>query len=340
MKIHYFQRYHAKENVATANTMLLLSRLYRYSQDIFFSFLNSYDVLDSFAPEIVFDLQYKGKGSVPDAVIYQDSFKIVVETKLPGKSFSVDQLNNHLNSFDKNEKHKILISLAREKMDDKTKREFDNLLRLFNEKNNTSIVHLNTTFEEIANKIQENLDSKDYEMQEILNDYIEYCSHDNLIPDFDSWKYMRMQLSGVTFDFNISENVYYDNAERGFRPHTYLGLYRDKSVRAIGKIVARIAAVEDGGIIKYETEFGDLTEERIEKIQHSFEDGDKHGYNLRPIKHMYFFVDKFYETNFKKVTKRAPMGSRIFDLTEILGTDILPKETNEIAELLANKTWE
>ena len=30
MKIHYFQRYHEKENVATANTMLLLSRLYQY----------------------------------------------------------------------------------------------------------------------------------------------------------------------------------------------------------------------------------------------------------------------------------------------------------------------
>lgn len=37
MKIHYFQRYHEKENVATANTMLLLSRLYQYSSDKFLS---------------------------------------------------------------------------------------------------------------------------------------------------------------------------------------------------------------------------------------------------------------------------------------------------------------
>lgn len=35
MKIHYFQRYHAKENVATANTMLLLSRLYSYYSNKF-----------------------------------------------------------------------------------------------------------------------------------------------------------------------------------------------------------------------------------------------------------------------------------------------------------------
>ena len=41
MKIHYFQRYHAKENVATANTMLLLSRLYQYSPDKFYRLLKT-----------------------------------------------------------------------------------------------------------------------------------------------------------------------------------------------------------------------------------------------------------------------------------------------------------
>lgn len=59
MKIHYFQRYHSKENVATANTMLLLSRLYSYSSDKFFSFLKSQYFSDSFEPEISFTLQKK-----------------------------------------------------------------------------------------------------------------------------------------------------------------------------------------------------------------------------------------------------------------------------------------
>ena len=31
MQIHYFQRYHSKENVDTSNTMLMLSRLYNYN---------------------------------------------------------------------------------------------------------------------------------------------------------------------------------------------------------------------------------------------------------------------------------------------------------------------
>ena len=71
MKIHYFQRYHEKENVATANTMLLLSRLYSYSSDKFFGFLKSEYFSDSFNPEIVFTLQEKSVDSIPDATITQ-----------------------------------------------------------------------------------------------------------------------------------------------------------------------------------------------------------------------------------------------------------------------------
>lgn len=70
MKIHYFQRYHSKENVATANTMLLLSRLYSYSSDKFFRLLKSEHFFnDAFEPELVFNLQEKSVDSVPDATI-------------------------------------------------------------------------------------------------------------------------------------------------------------------------------------------------------------------------------------------------------------------------------
>ena len=82
MKIHYFQRYHTKENVATANTMLLLSRLYSYSSEKFFSFLKSEIFSNSFEPEILFTLQEKSVESIPDATITQEGFKIVVETKM------------------------------------------------------------------------------------------------------------------------------------------------------------------------------------------------------------------------------------------------------------------
>lgn len=84
MKIHYFQRYHEKENVATANTMLLFSRLYSYSSDKFFRFLKSEFFSDSFEPEIVFNLQEKSVDSVPDATITQEGFKIFDLTQIIG----------------------------------------------------------------------------------------------------------------------------------------------------------------------------------------------------------------------------------------------------------------
>lgn len=69
MKIHYFQRYHEKENVATANTMLLLSRLYSYSSNKFFRFLKSEYFSEAFELELVFRLQEKSNYSILNAII-------------------------------------------------------------------------------------------------------------------------------------------------------------------------------------------------------------------------------------------------------------------------------
>ena len=52
-----------------------------------------------------------------------------------------------------------------------------------------------------------------------------------------------------------------------------------------------------------------MTEKRKNRILKSIEDGDEHGYDLRTVKHRHFFVEKFYETDFKKITPRAPMGT-------------------------------
>jgi hypothetical protein len=234
MKIHYFQRYHEKENVATANTMLLLSRLYSYSSDKFFRFLKSEYFADSFEPELVFALQEKSVDSIPDATITQEGFKIVVETKLTDWFYS-DQLMRHLKSFG-DEKNKVMITLASELMSEEKLVDFENQLKEYNATQTYPVIHINTTFEMMANAIREVIDDRDYEMQDVLEDYLNYCYKDGLIPVSDSWKYLRMQLAGTTIEFNIGNNIYYDKAERGFRAHDYLGLYKQKSVRAIGKI--------------------------------------------------------------------------------------------------------
>ena len=286
MKIHYFQRYHQKENVATANTMLLLSRLYSYSSDKFFRFLKSEFFMDSFDPDIVFTLQEKSVDSIPDATITQESFKIVVETKLTD-CFYEEQLMNHLKSFG-GEKYRVMITLSSELMAEDKKLIFEEQLKEYNKTQVNPVIHINTTFEYLANAVHEIIDERDYEMQEVVEDY--------------------------------------------------LGLYKNKSVRAIGKISARITAVETENGFEFTAEFGELTQERKQKIIDAVADGDLHGYDLRTIEHRYFFVDKFYETDFKKITPGGAMGSRIFDLSQLLETDDIP-DALEIASVLKNMNW-
>lgn len=149
---------------------------------------------------------------------------------------------------------------------------------------------------------------------------------------------MRVQLAGTTFDFNVRENLYYDNLERGFRAHRYLGLYKNKSVRAVGEVIAIITGTKDqNGIVTYQAELGELTEERKMSIERAILDSKKYGYNLDSTR--FFFVKQFYETDFRKTTPRAPMGTRVFDLTTVLGTTEIP-DTEQLARLLSQKTWE
>ena len=337
MRIHYFQRYHQKENVATANTMLLLSRLYSYSPNKFFRFLKSEFFMDSFEPEIVFNLQEKSVDSIPDATITQEGFKIVVETKMTDW-FYYSQLINNLESF-RDEKKKLLITLSSELMEKTKLEDFNQQLKDYNKTQKYPVMHINTTFEIMANAIEEVIDDRDYEMKDILDDYRDYCYKDGLIPTSDSWKYLRMQLAGTTFDFNKENNVYYHDADRGYSPYVYLGLYKEKSLRLIGKVCAIITAIEKDGEIEYESELGDITNQRKSTIVKAMEDALSYGYDLKNYNHKYFFVDKFYETDFRKVSKGGSMGAKIFDLTEILKNDSLP-EVDQIAEILKEKTWE
>ena len=350
MKIHCFQRCHAKENVATANTMLLLSRLYNYSTNKFYQLLKNLFFANSFNPELNFTIQEKSEKSVPDAIICQNSFKLVVETKMTD-CFGVEQLKNHLAAFS-DEQHKVLLTIAGQKMNRNTYSDFQKELDIYNETQKVPVLHFNTTFEDLATAVSEVLSDQDFEMQEVLNDYLDYCYHDKLITS-DDWKYMRMQLASTTLEYNMSANVYYDSADRGFRPHNYLGLYKDKSVRAIGKIDAILRAVVKDGKLEVVPESEDFfvdsadpkkVEEAIkgfsERIAKAMEDGKRFGYDLENTEHRYFFVEKFYETDFRKITPRAPMGTRIFDLSDIVGISSRYEDVSKIAEELKTKTWE
>lgn len=340
MQIHYFQRYHSKENVDTSNTMLMLSRLYNYNSDKFFSMLNTLILGEDESPEISFDLQVAGDESVPDAVISQKSFKIVVETKLYNQ-FGKQQLVNHLKEFGA-EDIKVLLTIDPKPMKQQLFDEMTVELKKYNSENMARLVrpikHVNLTFEQLVEAMEDIIDDRDTEIISVLDDFKKYCFDEKLIPD--GYKWMRAIVAGTTFQDNMDLNLFYDQESRKFSEHGYIGLYKDKSIRAIGKLKKTVLAVEVDGEMKYRTETGEVaTSEEIERIEEAIQRAKDYGYNLRTICHRYFIVEKFYPIDFRKNSKNPIQKSKFFNLADMFGYKIIP-DTEQIASDLDGRTWE
>jgi hypothetical protein len=332
MQIHYFQRYHSKENVDTANAMLLLSRLYAFSTNKFYSFLNETILPNDSIPDLIFTLQEKSKNSIPDALISQNSFKIVIETKLHS-GFDVGQLQNHLKTFEE-ANYNVLLSLAPVEMNAETKYKFEEYLFKYNLNRKNPILHVNMTFESLIVGVKDVVDDNDYDFLSVLNDYEQYCFSSNLISN--EWRYMRAIVAGTTFKFNLANNLYYDDAIRGFSGHEYIGLYTRKSIRAIGKVKTVIVHRNQSDENEFVCEKGKMEDWHKDIIYKAVEDGKNYQYAMKHIR--YFFVEKFYETDYKKLTPYPIQRAKFIDLTEILQLKKLPI-TSEIASRLNELNW-
>lgn len=158
--------------------MLMLSRLYNYNADKFFSMLNSLILGEDESPEITFDLQVVGDDSVPDAVISQKSFKIVVETKLYNQ-FYKQQLVNHLGQFGA-EDIKVLLTLDPKPMKPQLFDELAVELKKYNSENATRLIHpikhVNLTFEQLVDAMEDIVDDRDTEIIAVLDDFKKYWS--------------------------------------------------------------------------------------------------------------------------------------------------------------------
>ncbi len=333
--IHYFQRYSQRENVATNNTLLLLSRLYQHSPNNFKGFLN--ELLEDTALEsgILFNQQVGGSGSTPDGNISQISFKVVIETKLH-QNFSVPQLIEHLNSFGK-EEYKILLSLSPKLPSDQLQKQIETEVQKFNNANNTSVKYIPTTFQSIIEKLRKILEDYEYDIIPIVDDFEEYCIEEKLISD-DEYR-MWVLGSGWTLDENFKYNLYYRNIDSGYSDHSYIGMYNQKSIIGIGKLTNIIEAdlLTIGGlqiknhknIVSKEQEQNIIGVIAAAKINNGWDISKGHNF---------FCVDKFYKTDFRKETKYPLPGTKYFNLKEVLNLKTLPS-TEEIAELLKKVTW-
>jgi hypothetical protein len=160
-----------------------------------------------------------------------------------------------------------------------------------------------------------------------------YCVEAGLIPE----EYlMGAVLTNNTIKDNKVYNLYYHPSTRSDLKCTYIGLYKEKEIKYIGKISKIIKASNkdekfeikkpENGVIEKEEE------DRIKKAMGSNKVFEEY--------HTFFIVDEFYETKYKKESKGGLRGLKYFNLKEILDLEeSSEKKTEEIANELKGKLW-
>ena len=337
-KLHYFQRYSQAENVVTNNTLLLFSRLYAQSAQRFEAFLA--DLLENEPPEIGvrFTQQRTGSGgTVPDGLLEQRSFKVIIETKLHSKP-EVEQLARHLEGFEGEGRH-VLLLLTPEHPSKEKLEELQTAARERNEQRGLRIEVVSTTFRRVIQSYRDVLAAHDHEMQELLEDYEDFCAtfdKGELLPRIDYT--MRAVPCGNTWDDNLDFGIYYEPTHRSPRAHRYLGIYRKMSVRGFGEIMNTVEADLSAGSLRVSKHDERVTPEQEARINGMIERAaERRGLDVAS-KHRFYLVDRFHETDYRKVSPGGLRSPRFFDLGEVLNVEPLP-DTKEIAELLSERTW-
>lgn len=332
----YFQKYHGKENVHSSNVLYMLQKVYYYNPRKFYKFLE--ELLESEEPDnwiLQFKTQEKHAKGVTDFSIIQKSFKIVVEAKEKYNHFDITQIERHLEAL-KNEsiENKILLTLA----------PFENDQNVFLslKQKHKEIIFLAITYKQLYEKLLSVIDEvRDYELKDMVEEFYEYCNAEDLIDETDDT--IMVRLAGSTIDFNIKEEnrIYYDKAGGKYSGFRYIGLYNNKSVKYVGKVVMIVEARLQNQEIQCELKYsknGKIDENTLKRIKNAM-DNQAQLYDNTDIPHYYYLVDKFCPIeNFTKKSNRALYGRKKFFLRDL---GLNPNaEVEEIAEKMKNRFWE
>ena len=286
---------------------------------------------------VSFTQQTPSPRSIPDGLIFQTSFKIVIETKLD-RSYDRDQLKRHLFAFtdtDENEKHQILLLLGDTSPSDEFVRKVRKDVQTFNKDYKRDIHFVATTFEAIIKSFESVLSDFDFQMKEIAEDFRAFLQEEGLL----STPYrMRGVAVGDTLEENKEFNLYYD--QRVYRGHTYIGLYVEKCIVNIGKLENIITADYDESRkgLKVHDFLKPVTKDEKKRIIGAIlKAQENNGWDITQNR-TFFLVDHFHPTEFKKTTKGSMRGKQYFDLRKVLGIIQLPA-VPKIAKLLCEKVW-
>lgn len=324
-KIHYFQRYSSVENTVTNNTLQLFSRIYNYSTSQASLLLEAL-IEEPIEIGIEIKQQVRGEESVPDGKIIQKSFKIVIESKVDS-SLNVGQLLKHLNDFSR-EDQKVLLLLTKKPIENA-----DGISTQLREQC-PDVIFRNVTYENICKAIKPLFKEYEYEMRDLVEDYVEYCNDMKL---FDQSQYlMRIVPCGKSFMINNRHGVYFHPSDRGYTKHRFVGLYTNKIVRIIWKIDSVFDVAYDGNKLEKTLVEGCATDEYDDRLVAIIRDAQKEcGWDISSNHR--FFCGKPMETNYIKSTLYGIFGPRLVNLQEVIGNF---QDASDVAEKLKDRQWE
>lgn len=333
--LNQFQHYSQGENTVTNNVLLMLSNLYEINPKYYEEFIkgltedsDNYEVIPSFRQQV----GNKGDGII-DGHIQVKATKIIIETKLHGLEW-VEKLVKYGKSFEKNE-YSLLFHLSSKKYSNKKVEQIESKLAEIKQVGKINFFSL--TYQDFVDQLKELASNYQYEhyLQRLSEHFEAYCLRMGLMPR--SNHILRAMACGQSFDLNIKHRFYFDLAHRGYSHFNYMGIYKGKSVRYIGKVENMILAdwVENKGLTIKESKYevtADQEERLLLAIKDSLEKGWRVDYN-----HRFFLLKEFEETDFKKTSPGGIFRDRYFNLEGVL--DNVPEQMKAIAEELKTKEW-
>jgi hypothetical protein len=252
---------------------------------------------------------------------------LVIETKVEAYVDNA-QLIRHFAAFNRNRVGNYLILLTRHPVAD------SQVAEVIAKSKERGVIFKHVTFEQMYVQLEDFAQSHETHLRHVVDDFRAYCSETNLLPD--RRKLLRIVPCGDTIGLNAKWHVYYQPTERGYSPHEYLGIYNQKVVQYVGRVVAVYDNDQVNGAMELKQVEGianPVFEQRIVAMVQ--ETKAKIGWDVSHDTR-FFCVEQFVPTRFVKASPHGIQGPRFWDITE----QAKPGATDqEVAGALRQTVW-
>jgi hypothetical protein len=326
--VTYFPRYSNQENAVTNTTLHLFSQINRHSTEKFQMLLCALIGDVEIPLGINFEQQTRSTVSVPDAVIQQFPVHVVIETKVTA-GVDIGQLLRHCETFTPGVTGNFLMLLTKADVSEQNH-------ELVREKAaQYSARFCAVTFERLCQALKTVAEPHEVHLRHIVDDFLRYADELQLLPDRRTW--LSIVPCGDTIDLNALWHMYYKPASRGYEPTDFLGIYNQKAVRYIGRIVSVYDyLVGIDGTERFELVRGTPRNDFIPRI-HSMIKGTEEEVGWRIGNGMRFFcAEQLISTEFKKTSPHGIQGGRYWDISAAVSEG---QSDVELAAVLREQTW-